>query len=105
MPVSTSRAVGLRARVLAGTAVLTAVGIAAVGAPTTAARAEVLPVGAVSANAWRLQYAESFDANVSDSKSPWFKDGDGPTSRYNVTAMTTTAPSSRPREAPPSSSS
>lgn len=82
--VSTAPTLGHRGRLSAAAAFLTAVGIAAVGAPTSPARAEVLPVGAASANAWRLQYAESFDTSVNDRKSPWFKDGDGPTSPYNV---------------------
>ncbi|RSN69865.1 MULTISPECIES: hypothetical protein [Actinomadura] len=33
---------------------------------------------------WRLVAAESFDRNLDSRRQPWFRDGDGPSSPYNV---------------------
>lgn len=40
--------------------------------------------GAGGAGGWRLVNAESFDRPLDDRKAPWFSDGDGPGSPYDV---------------------
>jgi hypothetical protein len=77
-----ARHFGPHARGLLGIALLAAVG-AVLGPASPPAGAEVLPLGA-SEPGWRLQYAESFDTAVDDSRATWFRDGDGPGSRYDV---------------------
>jgi hypothetical protein len=78
-----ARRLAPHARALLGVAALAAFSAAILGPTSPPARAQVLPIDA-AAPGWRLQQAESFDTSVDDSRAAWFRDGDGPGSRYDV---------------------
>lgn len=78
-----TRALARHARPLLAALVATTLVAVGLAAPTSS-RAEVLPREQGPGTGWQLKYAESFGTAVSDAKTTWFKDGDGPGSRYDV---------------------